>query len=606
MEFREFASTEATALVGRLRAQQSDASLQQLRRVREALEAAEHALDSPSKIDKDIREFVGKLVNAAGAAMRHVREEAKAALDTARGELTTERAECEKLADALKDLQARSEELTEALRKALEKERERAEAADRDLMAARAANAELDAARQKAEDLLDAAFSDGAKLSAQLDEETAATFAIRSELAGVRQELEAAHAKAKEVAAQETAAKAALKAAADRDLSEARKSLEAAMADMGRLGAQLEASAAEKGKVIASLSATQGELHTAHEQREAFAAQLKASQARVQTLERAQAQHAENLKQLERKVSEAGRAEVTLREQVASQTQESAARKAEIAALSAETERARALFDAGVRGFDDLAAATTVSGLLAALAKQLATQFARVAVFRVKGNRLEGEHQIGFDQTSDVSKLVIPLNMDSLLTRAVHTGAVESLTGRGLADAGGTPLAGTPSMAVALPIMFHSRTIAVVYADDSSQRAPAKSAAPSASTLGFAKLMLGQAGVLLLRLTHELKTLAELRDYATQLLQEAEQMHSADAAAGKGGDELRRRLNDTLDCARQLYAQRAALEGAAAAGLFDEQVAASIDGQTTPFAKDLAAVVGRSRGTGSRRAAEAS
>jgi hypothetical protein len=601
MEFREFASTEATALVGRLRAQQADASLQQLRSVREALEAAERALDAPFKVDKDIREFVGRLVNAAGAAMRHAREEAKTALDAVRGELTTERTEREKLAKALKEIEARSEKLTEALNK----ERDRADAAGRDLIAACGAHAELDAARQKAEELLDAALSDSAKLSAQLDEESAATFALKSELAAARQEIEAAHARAKETAAKDAAAMAAARAAADRDLNEARKLLDAAMADVGRLGAQLEASAAEKGRVLASLSATQGELHTAQEQREAFAAQLKASHARVQALERAQAQQAENVKQLEGKLSDTARAEAALREQAAGQAKESAARKAEIAAGAAETERALALFDASVRGFDDLAAATTVSALLAALAKQLATQFARVAVFRVKGNRLEGEHQVGFDQTSDVSKLVIPLNMDSLLTRVVNSGAVESLTGRGLADAGGTQLGGTPSMAVALPVMFHSNAIAVLYADDSTQRPGARGVAPSASSVGFAKLMLGQAGVLLLRLTHELKTLAELRDYATQLLQEAEQMHAADATAGKSGDELRRRLKDTLDCARQLYAQRAALEGTAAAGLFDEQIAAAIDGKATPFAKDLAAVVGRTK-AGSRRAAEAS
>ena len=38
--------------------------------------------------------------------------------------------------------------------------------------------------------------------------------------------------------------------------------------------------------------------------------------------------------------------------------------------------------------------------------RQLSVEFARVAVFRVKGNRLEGEYQIGLDQTTDVMNAI--------------------------------------------------------------------------------------------------------------------------------------------------------------------------------------------------------
>ena len=55
--------------------------------------------------------------------------------------------------------------------------------------------------------------------------------------------------------------------------------------------------------------------------------------------------------------------------------------------------------------------------------------------------------------------------------------------------------------------------------------------------------------------------LNELRDYAAMLLQEAQEMYSADSEAEKSDDERRSRLKDTIECARQLYAQRAALEG---------------------------------------------
>jgi chromosome segregation ATPase len=761
MEFREFAATETSGLISRLLGRRSEESLQQLRTVREALDAAEQALEASPKVDKEIRDFVGRIVNAAGAAIKHVREESKAALDAVRGELAGERAEREKLAASLSELQEKADDVTAKL---LE-ERERAGTAERDLAAARDAYTEMEAARQKAEELLDAANAETATLSNQLIEETATAFSLRSELAGLQQGLEAANAKAKEAAAQHAAAKAAVerqqkelaaqvaearaaaereikertaqqakareaaerelreaaeqqiaavkaaaereikettaehakaraaaerdlkqvaeqlaavkaaaereiheiresaskhvearaaaerevnelieqltemgeareaaerelqdargktareiselteqltemgeaREAADRELQDVRGKLEAALADVGRLGAQLEASASERSRLLTSLSAAQGELGTAQEQREGLAAQLRASQARAQALERAESQRNEQVKQLEAKLNETKHAEAALKTQAATHQKESAGRQAEMASLGEEAERARAVFDACLRGAGELAAATTVTGLLAALVKQLATQFSRVAVFRLKGNRLEGEHQVGFDQTKDVTKLIIPLTMDSMITRVATTGAVESLVGKEATNAAGTPLGGTPSTAVSLPVVFHGQTIAVVYADDSGQKAAAHGPVGSDSRVGFARVMLGQTGVLLLRLTHELKTIADLREYATQLIQEAAQMHAADATAGRNAEEVRRRLKGTMDWARQLFGERVTLAGGLGTAVLEEQIAVNIEKQATPFARDLAAVVGRARG--SQRAAEAS
>ncbi len=760
MEFREFAANETTALIARLFGRRSEESLQQLQTVRVALAAAEQALEESPKVDKDIREFVGRIVSAASAAIKHVREESKATLESVRGELATERAEREKLANTLTQLQDKADDLSAKLRH----EGDRAGAAERELGAAREAHAEADAQRQQAEELLDAANAENAALSNQLIEETSTVFSLRSELALLQQGLEAANAKAKAAAAQHAAAKAAVereqkelaaqiasvkaaaereikesvaqhakaraaaerelketaaemavvkaasereikenaaqhakvraaaerelkeaaeqmaavkaaaerelkeaaermaavkaaaerelkeaaermaavkaaagreiqestaqlakaqaaaerevnelteqltemgeaREAADRELQEVREKLEAAQADVGRLGAQLEASAGERGRLLTSLSAAQGEISTAQEQREGLAAQLKASHARVQTLERTESHHAEQFRQLEAKLKEATKAEATLRSQAASHQQESAGRQAEIATLGEAAERARAVFDACLRGANELGAATTVTALLAALAKQLATQFSRVAVFRLKGNRLEGEHHVGFDQTKDVTKLIIPLSMDSMITRVVSSGAVESAADKAQIEAG-TPLGGTPSTAVSLPIVFHGQTIAVVYADDSGQKAASRGPGGSDARVGFARVMLAQTGVLLLRLTHELKTLADLREYATQLIQEAAQMHAVDAAAGKNADEVRRRLKGTIDWARQLFAERVTLAGGLGAAVLDEQIGANIEKQATPFAKDLAAVVGRARGP--QRAAEAS
>jgi hypothetical protein len=69
---------------------------------------------------------------------------------------------------------------------------------------------------------------------------------------------------------------------------------------------------------------------------------------------------------------------------------------------------------------------------------------------------------------------------------------------------------------------------------------------------------------------------------------------------------LRGRLEDNLACARQLFAQRAALEGPAAAALLDEQLEATIAGDpSAPFARELAAIAVRAREAETRRSAEA-
>ena len=71
------------------------------------------------------------------------------------------------------------------------------------------------------------------------------------------------------------------------------------------------------------------------------------------------------------------------------------------------------------------------------------------------------------------------------------------------------------------------------------------------------------------------------------LIQEAEQMFIADVDSGRPAHESIRRLRDTVDCGRQLYAQRAALEGTEAAGLFDEQVSIVINARASAFAEAL-------------------
>jgi hypothetical protein len=230
-----------------------------------------------------------------------------------------------------------------------------------------------------------------------------------------------------------------------------------------------------------------------------------------------------------------------------------------------------------------------------------------VALFRVEGNRLQGAHQAGFDYTTDVRKIAIPLAVDALLTRVARSGEIERLSGAELADdSKGAPFRGSPSLALALPVVLRGETVAVVYVDNWNHAASAPGRGSDESSVLFARLVIRQAGILFLGLAHELRVLTELRDYASMLVLGAEQMYAADAESKMSAEMLRSRLEDNLACARQLFAQRAALEGPAAAGLLDEQLEATIAGDpSAPFARELAAIAVRARGAETRRSAEA-
>ena len=241
---------------------------------------------------------------------------------------------------------------------------------------------------------------------------------------------------------------------------------------------------------------------------------------------------------------------------------------------------AASMLAASIRAIDSLSGAATISELFGTVVRELATELPRVAIFRVKGSHLEGEHGAGFDETVLIKKIVIPMNLDSVITRAAHGGGLVRVEGDELA-ATRPPFGGSPVSAIAVPISFQGEPLAVLYAD-------AETPATNAHTT-FALLVVRHATVLLSRLTHELKVLKELRDYAVLLLQEAEQMFIADVESGRAAHDSVRRLRDTVDCGRQLFAQRAALEGTEAAGLFDEQVSIVINAQASAFAEALGA-----------------
>jgi hypothetical protein len=219
--------------------------------------------------------------------------------------------------------------------------------------------------------------------------------------------------------------------------------------------------------------------------------------------------------------------------------------------------------------------------------EHLAAQFSRVALFYVRGNRLEGSNQIGFDFDHDIAKLVFPLGMNSLLTRAVGSGRIEHVTGDELDDSGLAPFGGAPTCALAMPVVVQGETLAIVYADDSG------GSAGELSTR-FASALLQHAVALLMRLNNQLRHLAELREYATSLLSELQETYEADVASGKNGEDLLHRLQNNLDFARSIYSTRIEGEGPDAAPLFDEQLASFMDEHAeTRFGRDLLAIAGR-------------
>jgi chromosome segregation ATPase len=497
---------------------------------------------------------LNETLSAERSAAEHARIEAHAALETANNELRAEREQGDRLTASLAEVEAQVEalrgELSEAqaqadvLRGELQKATERADAADRDLDAAIEAHAAVDAQRVEAESL----------------------------------------------SRQHSQAKISL----EKELQDVRAHLDAANTHAGRQQMQLEASQAETRTLTVDLSAAHAELDAARVQREALTAQLEASRARVQTLERNQQAHDDHVRQLESSLHEAQQSEASAREQALTIDVDHAQAQADMSALRLDISRLGSLLETSAHAVDDLAAATSVSDLLAALVRQLSTEFSRVALFRVKANRLEGEHQVGFDLTTDVTKLVLPISVDSIITRAASSGMVEQLTGAELQDTNRAPFGGTPTTALALPIAFQGETLAVAYAD-SDRPASERSDAGHEASAGFATLLVRTTSVLLMRLSQELKTLNELREYAAMLIQEAEEMYAADMEADKSADERRSRLKDTIECARQLYAQRASLEGPAAALLLDDRIAAAIEEEPSkPFAKDLAAIAGNS------------
>jgi len=368
-------------------------------------------------------------------------------------------------------------------------------------------------------------------------------------------------------------------------LDEAARVEAALRVDLVGAGAGYDATAARVRALERDVAAV---AQSARLDREALEGKVDVAVARAEALEAALWAERDARAQLESRLDEAARIEAGLRLELAGEGASHAGTDATIDALRAHVDRLSALLDLAARGTTELAAADTSADLLSSLVKRLAIQFTRVALFRIKGDAFELEQQIALEAASTPAARMVPLAADTLLGRAVRAGQVESLSGADVLPRTGLGFGGTPTSAAALPLILHGTPIAVVYADDDGDsRERAGTPAAHQSAVAFAQLLTGHVVALLVRHTQELKTLAELRQYAATLLQESREMYHADVEAGRSSDALRSRLRENIDCASQLYAYRAAMEGTAAATLFDEQIAEEAAADS-PFARDLA------------------
>ena len=154
-----------------------------------------------------------------------------------------------------------------------------------------------------------------------------------------------------------------------------------------------------------------------------------------------------------------------------------------------------------------LSNATTPYSVLKTIVTGLSREFARVALFRVRGNGLECVTHAGFEFEGPITKVVIPTGIDSLLARALGSRTTQSFLGRNGEEAPpGAPFGGSPSCALALPIVLGDTAVAVIYADDSDHLEFAS--VPGPLLVKFAELVWQHATLVLQRATGAGKPLA--------------------------------------------------------------------------------------------------
>ena len=376
----------------------------------------------------------------------------------------------------------------------------------------------------------------------------------------------------------------------------------AATADAERATKAIEAAHAESSRLSAELRQAQDQLDATAIARDTLGDQLAASTARIETLECTIAENAHLAAAVEdarQQMQAAERERQSLTENVTRQTEQIHALEARMRDQQGVVEHLPIVFRA-------VAAARTMTDALTAVANGLSGLFPRVALFRAKADRLEGVHQSGFDFTGDISNVVIPMTIDSVMSDAVASDGITVLTADDLAASHALPFGGAATSAIVLPLSVDGQTVAAVYADDGGQTAEGGADARAVC----AGLVRDYAIAHVQRLVDTERSLADLNGYAGMLLEEVERLYVADVAGGHDEVTLRARVLENLQTARRIYAQRVEHEPPAAASFLEERIVAVARAQrTTPFGRDVLEVAfndGASPKVAPLRAAQAS
>lgn len=637
MSFREHVTSETSALTARLFAGWNEQSRSELDALRRTLDAAAQATAAALETigtgapPPAVAELVERLTEEARtekeAATARITAEAQAKIDAIQQELQTAIAEKAKMADTIQALRAEAHRVTSDLKQQTEETSQ----VRADLVRIEQAYAALDQNRVAIEARLQQAQQDAASSLRDAEEQGHTR---------VREAEQAAQALMKELEDQAAAGLATAKQQAQAEIdkaNEAKRSLEQQLnqvnydLEQSRLESadvtkQLETEAADRAKLAAILGRAQSQCQAAESARKKIAGELEAAEGRITVLERTQAdlEHArqglqhqlensgsgdaalhEELATLRKELTETTARLETERKQLQQERQERREQQEQFEQERQERQEQQTGRDEAAKGsgvpldrllnaFQKLEQSRSVRDVLAALVDGLASEFPRVAAFEVNGNRLETLRQLGFDSERDISKVVIPLSMESILTEAVTTGRIQSLTGSDLADGSRALFGGVPGFILVLPIAVGDEVLAVLYADDSG-RSAGEAFAPQ-NQVKFAQLLLWHAVPRLPRLVREERERAELQDYAVHLVQQLQETYEADVKAGRKGEELARRVGENLKCARQMFEGRASeLEGAE--GMFDERVNVVLEEtKNVPFGKDLGTATGRKGG----------
>ena len=601
MDFRDSLADETSASLRHVLNGQAEHTLRGLEAFRTALHGALGALDSAigaaaeDQHEAEISALVDRLAAAtkaqAQASADLVRAEADqllAASEAKRADAEQRFAESARLQEDTRQQLGDAGGKIQALLSTIEDRRRRHEAlvtSVGDLQAhADALQAEIEAER--------------ARTASALQEVAAATSA-RLQAEGAVQEADAAR-------RQHEHARKAL----ERELLDVRSSLDRVRSDSATLTARLDAEAAERASLEAAIGDALARIEGTEAERDQLTRQIEEGAAERERLTQTMRQLEGVRRELQVRLEAAAEREGNLRDRLAGAEVEASEARAHVDSMARAaaapapvlvTRRPSLDFAQLIAAYQELEGGTSITAVLTAFTKGLSGQFARVALFGVNGNALQGSYQLGFDINKDITKIVMPMTMESVLTRAFSSGQIETMASDHPTDRIGVPFGGASDWGMALPVALRGEIVAVVYADH-GEHAPA-SAELEASRLAFAELLWRHAVPVLTKLTFDLRAWAELRDYAGLLLDELEYIYSADANAGKQSAELVEGLTGNLRCAQEAYARRLESAAASDAGsdLFEEKLSAILDAKgATAFGRHLsvaAAALSASRST---------